>query len=92
MDTIRDNERENADPLTDHINKVINNRSPFERGFYTVMKGEPHTLPIPFPRFFTPFALTEHGVKRPALSEEEMESGKHKDEFLLSVPSLVRLA
>ena len=67
MDTIRDNERENADPLTDHINKVIYSKNPFERGFYSVMKGDPHTLPIPFPRFFSPYALTENGVLRPSL-------------------------
>ena len=55
------------------------------------MRGEPHYLPIPFPRVFTPYSLTEDGQVRPDMSEQERERLKLKDEFVLSVPSLVKL-
>lgn len=54
------------------------------------MRGEPVTLPIPFPRFFTPRALTVDGQLKPEV--EESEKLKQKDDFVLSVPSLVKLA
>ena len=92
MDAVRDSEMEDPDQLADHINKVIYMKNPFDRGFYQSMKSEPHCLPIPFPRFFTPFSMTEQGMKRPALTDDQKASGKHKDEFVLSLPTVVRLA
>ena len=61
MDTLREAEMEVADHLNDHVNKLIRTKQPFHRGFYSSMRGEPHYLPIPFPRFFTPYALAEDG-------------------------------
>jgi hypothetical protein len=46
------------------------------------MKGSSVNLPLPFPRMFTKGRLTEHG-----LVKEEA-----KDEFVLSVPVMTRLA
>ena len=71
MNVLRNAENEAADPLTDHVNRVILQRQVFMRGFYSSMRGDPHYLPIPFPRFFTPYALTETGVIRPEMSEED---------------------
>ena len=56
------------------------------------MRGDSHFLPIPFPRVFTPYALTEDGQIRPQMTEEERKKAKIKDEFVLSAPSLVKLA
>ena len=55
------------------------------------MRGEPHYLPIPFPRVFTPYRLTEDGQVRPQISDEERQRQKLRDEFVLSMPSLVKL-
>lgn len=65
MNSLRNAENESADPLTDHINRLIRQKQPFHRGFYSSMRGEPHVLPIPFPRIFTPFALSENGAILP---------------------------
>jgi hypothetical protein len=54
----------------------------YERGFSLQMKGSSVNLPLPFPRMFTKGRLTEHG-----LVKEEA-----KDEFVLSVPMMTRLA
>lgn len=61
MNVLRNKENEAADPLTDHVNRLIASKQRFHRGFYSSMRGEPHYLPIPFPRVFTPFSLTEDG-------------------------------
>lgn len=89
-DSLRDVKSEDASPFTDHINKLITSKGSFQRGFYTSMRGEAHALPIPFPRFFTPRALTENGLLKPEV--EESQKAKQKDDFVLSVPSLVKLA
>ena len=65
MNSLRNAENESADPLTDHINRLIRQKQSFHRGFYSSMRGEPHVLPIPFPRIFTPFALSENGAILP---------------------------
>ena len=56
------------------------------------MRGDAHLLPIPFPRIFTPFALTEDGQILPELTPEQRENSRQRDEFVLRVPSLVKLA
>lgn len=70
-DSLRDINSEDASPFTDHINKLINSKGSFQRGFYTSMRGEAHALPIPFPRFFTPRALTENGLLKPEVEESQ---------------------
>ena len=55
------------------------------------MRGDPNYLPVPFPRVFTPYALTEDGQIRPEMTVEERKRLRLKDEFVLSVPSLVKL-
>jgi hypothetical protein len=92
MDTMRNAANEAADPLTDHVNNLIRSKQTFHRGFYSSMRGQPHHLPIPFPRFFTPFALTENGEIKEQFSQEDRERLKQKDEFVVTVPSLVKLA
>ena len=54
------------------------------------MRGEPHVLPIPFPRFFTACTFTEDGQLKPEV--EASKKAKQKDEFVLSMPSLIKLA
>ena len=54
------------------------------------MRGEPNVLPVPFPRFFTPRALTEDGQLKPEVTASQ--KAKVKDEFVLSMPTLVKLA
>jgi hypothetical protein len=52
------------------------------------MRGEAQVLPVPFPRFFTPGAFTENGRIKPPPEPEK----KIKDEFILQLPTLVKLA
>jgi hypothetical protein len=65
----------------------------FERGFYSNFRGLTESLPIPFPRFFTPLKLTEKGLLRQLSHDEKSENPSKKpvDEFLISIPSLVKL-
>ena len=92
MDCMRNAQNEAADPLMDHVNKLIRTKQQFHRGFYSSMRGESNFLPVPFPRVFTPFALTEDGQIKPELSKAEKERKRQQDEFVISAPSLVKLA
>jgi len=49
------------------------------------IKGDPVLLPLPFPRIFTEKYLTEDGI----LKQKE---NRLKDEFVVSVPTMTRLA
>ena len=73
MNTLRNAENEVADHLCDHVNNMIRQKMPFHRGFYSSMRGEPHLLPIPFPRVFTPFALSQEGEILPESTPEQRE-------------------
>lgn len=74
---------------------MIFKNAKFERGFYTAMRGEPNWLPLPFPRFFTKQSFDESGrCLLPDGSKEEIAKvrEKIKDEFVMSVPTLVKIA
>jgi hypothetical protein len=49
------------------------------------MKGASVNLPLPFPRIFSKGLLTENGMIKP-------EEDRVKDEFVLQVPMMTRLA
>lgn len=70
MNTLRNAESEVADHLCDHVNNLIRQKMPFHRGFYSSMRGEALLLPIPFPRLFTPFALSQDGEILPDSTPE----------------------
>ena len=92
MNSLRNVKNESADPLSDHVNSLIRKKQQFHRGFYSSMRGDAHLLPIPFPRIFTPFALNEGGEILPELTPAQREESRIRDEFVLKVPSLVKLA
>jgi hypothetical protein len=69
MDALRNNENESVGTFSQHIEKTIFSHSQnkgfgFERGFYSNFRGSVESLPVPFPRFFTPLKLTERGLLR----------------------------
>ena len=57
----------------------------YERGYSLTMKGVSVNLPLPFPRIFSKGLLTENGMIKP-------EEDRVKDEFVLQVPMMTRLA
>ena len=67
-----------------HINSVCQ-KVRFERGYHLSIKGDPVLLPLPFPRIFTEKCLTETGLLK-------MKEDRQKDEFVVSVPMMTRLA
>ena len=67
-----------------HINSVcFKNR--YERGYSLSMKGNSVSLPLPFPRIFSQGMLTENGMIKP-------EEDRAKDDFVMQVPMMTRLA
>lgn len=79
--TVLLSEGESPGYFYEHIEKVCL-KNKYERGFQLQMKGDSVSLPLPFPRMFTEGSLTEHG-----LVKEEA-----KNEFVLSLPVMTRLA
>lgn len=52
------------------------------------MRSHPIYLPVPFPRFFTEGKLSESGQIKP----QQRDDKPLKDDFVMSVPTLTRLA
>lgn len=70
--------------FSSHINTICH-QNRYERGYQLSLKGAPVALPLPFPRIFTKALLTENGLFK-------QEDDRKKDEFVLSVPMMTRLA
>jgi hypothetical protein len=52
------------------------------------MKGSSVLMPLPFPRMFTKGKLTENGL----IKTVDQQENEPKDEFVLSMPVMTRLA